>query len=152
MTKTLSVSAIQNGTVIDHIPPGQAIRIIHMLHLLENKRQMTLGLNLTSNRMKLKDLIKIENQMLTNDEANEVSIFAPEATINIIKNFEVLEKMTTHLPAHIKHVFACPNPSCITQVEPIESHFMIEEQGKQVNLACKYCEKIFDRNEVKVKI
>lgn len=152
MMKTLSVSAIQNGTVIDHIPPGQAIRIIHMLGLLDKKYQVTVGLNLLSQRMRQKDLIKIENQILSHDEANDVSIFAPEATINVIKNFEVVEKLETNLPPTIHDIFACPNPSCITQIEPIESLFKVEGQGKHVKLSCQFCEKKFDRNEVKVKI
>lgn len=152
MNKTLSVSAIQNGTVIDHIAPGQALRIIHMLHLLEKNLRITVGLNLNSKRLKLKDLIKIENYILTNKDANEVTIFAPAATINIIKNFEVVEKFVISLPESVCNVFVCPNPSCITHVEQVESFFQISEHSKQVQLRCKYCEKIFDRNQVAVKI
>jgi aspartate carbamoyltransferase regulatory subunit len=152
MSKTLSVSAIKNGTVIDHIATGQALRIISMLRLLAKKQPVTVGLNLSSKRLKLKDLIKIENYILSNDEANDVTIFAPEATINIIKNFEVVEKVVTHLPESVGGVFACPNPICITHEEPIDSYFHIEEQGKQMSLICKYCEKAYDRNQVKVKI
>lgn len=152
MSKTLSVSAIQNGTVIDHIVTGQALRIIHMLGLLAKKQPVTVGLNLSSQRLRLKDLIKIENYILSHDEANDVTIFAPEATINIIKNFEVVEKVTTHLPPKVSKVFSCPNLGCITHQETIESYFHIEEHGKNVNLICKYCESIYDRNKVKVKI
>lgn len=152
MNKTLSVSAIQNGTVIDHIPAGQALRIIHMLGLLAKKQRITVGLNLFSQRMKLKDLIKIENHWLSAHEANEVSIFAPEATINIIKNFEVVEKVSPHLPSQAIGLFICPNSSCITHVEPIESHFHIQDEGNAVRLVCQYCEKNYDRNSVKVKI
>lgn len=147
--KTLSVSAIQNGTVIDHINAGQAIRIIHLLELIKNKHRVTIGLNLPSKQLKYKDIIKIEDRMLNNEEANEITVFAPEATINIIENFEVAKKITTSLPPHITGVFACPNPSCITRTEPVETFFTIETQGKQVHLTCKYCEKIFDRDEVK---
>src|SRR5690242_12317836 len=107
MTKTLSVSAIKNGTVIDHIRAGQALRIVKLLGLLENKNKVTLGLNLPSKLIGQKDLIKIENRALTNDEANEVVIFAPEATINIIKDFEVKQKINTHLPNIIANVFIC---------------------------------------------
>jgi aspartate carbamoyltransferase regulatory subunit len=152
MTKTLSVSAIQNGTVIDHINSGQALRILHLLELLEKKHKVTLGLNLPSKRMKLKDIIKIENHALKNQEANEITVFAPEATINIIKEFEVVQKITTTLPPSIRAVFSCPNLACITHKEPMETFFHIESQGKQVNLTCKYCEQTFDRNQVKVKI
>lgn len=152
MNKTLSVSAIQNGTVIDHINPGMALRIIKMLRLLEKKYQVTVGLNLFSKTMSLKDLIKIENHNLKKDEANKIMIFAPKATINIIKNFEVVEKIITHLPPDVSGVFACPNPACISHAEPVEGFFTIEEQGKFVKLVCKFCEKGFDRNQVKLEV
>ncbi len=152
MRKTLSVAAIQMGTVIDHIPAGQGLRIIHLLGLLEKKYQVTVGLNLPSKRLKLKDLIKIENHVVVNKEANEITIFAPEATINVIKNFEVCDKIITSLPTSIAEVFVCPNPVCITRGEPIDSFFKISEESKQVKLTCIYCEKKFDRNEVEVKI
>ena len=152
MTKTLSVSAIKNGTVIDHIRAGQALRIMKLLRVLDNKNKVTLGLNLPSKSIGLKDLIKIENRVLTNDEANEIVTFAPEATINIIKDFEVTQKIKTHLPKTIINIFICPNPICITHNEPIESHFMIQEQGKQMQLICHYCEKSFNRDKVKVNI
>jgi aspartate carbamoyltransferase regulatory subunit len=152
MNKTLSVSAIKNGTVIDHVPAGQALRIVHMLGLIQKKRRITIGLKLSSQRLKLKDLIKIENHFLTHEEANKTTVFAPLVTINIIKNFDVEEKIITQLPESVTDVFLCPNPVCITHVEPIESFFMIEGQGAEVQLKCKFCEKAFDRNRVKVKI
>lgn len=152
MSKTLPVSAIKNGTVIDHIRSGQAPRIMHLLKVFESKNKVTVGLNLPSKLLQLKDLLKIENRELTSDEANEVVIFAPEATINIIKDFEVIKKVTTHLPHSIADVFLCPNPVCVTHNEPIESVFNIEDRGKQIKLTCHYCEKVFDRDQVKVKI
>src|SRR5438093_65673 len=105
MSKTLPVSAIKNGTVIDHIRQGQAPRIMHLLNMVQSKNKITMGLNLPSKRIGLKDLLKIENRALTNDEANEVVIFAPEATINIIKDFEVIQKITTRFPESIAGVF-----------------------------------------------
>jgi aspartate carbamoyltransferase regulatory subunit len=149
MSKTLSVAAIKNGTVIDHIPAGQALRIIRLLKLLKEKHTTTLGLNLPSKRLQHKDIIKIENRVLNEMEANEVTIFAPEATINIINNFEVIKKISTRLPEHIIGIFICPNPVCITHNEPIDSCFYISEHGKNIKLTCKYCEKQFDRDIVK---
>lgn len=151
MTKTLPVSAIENGTVIDHIRCGRALRIIHLFHLLNDKNKVTVGLNLSSQQLGLKDLIKIENRVLTQDEANEVVIFAPEATINIVKNFEVIKKVETQLPATITNIFGCANPKCVTYNETAESVFHIQEEGKQVKFICHFCEKNFDRDQVKVK-
>ncbi len=150
MSKTLSVSAIEHGTVIDHITAGQALRIIHMLRLLDKQLCVTVGLNLSSRRLQRKDLIKIENYQLSKEEANKTTIFASDATINIIKDFSVVEKIKTRLPEHVEEVFVCPNAACITHGEALQSQFMIEDQGAVVKLICVYCEKIFDRNRVKV--
>ena len=151
MNKTLSVSAIQNGTVIDHIKQGNALRIIQLLSLLRTGKQITVGLNLPSKRFHFKDLIKIESFEITSAQANEVVVFAPDATINIVKDFEVIKKVKTHLPPSIANVFICPNNACISHERQIETLFYIEEQGKQVSLTCYYCEGIFDR-DLKVKI
>jgi len=152
MNDTLSVSAIKNGTVIDHIAPGQAFRIIHLLSLQSSKHKITIGLHLPSKRIGSKDLIKIENRVLTEIEANEIVVFSPSATINVIENFNVAKKINTYLPSTMKKVFICPNPVCITQHEPIDSYFSILEQGKQIKLICHYCDKEFDRDQVKVSI
>lgn len=152
MSKTLSVSAIQNGTVIDHIKSGNALRIISLLGLLKQGNRVTIGLNLPSKRIGKKDLIKIEELALSPEQANELVIFAPQVTINIVKNFEVIEKIKTHLPSHINDVFICPNVLCISQEKHLETKFYIEEHGKQVNVTCHYCERTFDRDQLKVKI
>ena len=152
MNKTLSVSAIQNGTVIDHIKQGNALRIIQLLSLLHTGKKITVGLNLPSKSLGLKDLIKIEGFEITPSEANEVVVFAPEATINLVKEFEVFKKIKTHLPGSIAEVFICPNPNCISHEKEVNTLFYIEEQNKQVNLTCHYCEKTYDRDHIKVKI
>lgn len=149
MNKTLSVSAIKNGTVIDHIPAGQAIKIIRLLNIIDNKYRATIGLNLTSKSMRLKDLIKIENRFLSTTEANEITVFAPEATINIIENFEVTKKVNTELPKTINNILICPNKNCISHSEPVTSSFYIEEVHKSVKLQCKYCETQFDRDQLR---
>ena len=152
MNETLSVSAIKNGTVIDHITSGQALRIIHLLALRTSKHTMTIGMHLPSKSMGSKDLIKIENRILTPDEANEVVVFSPSATINIIENYTVIEKIRTHFPNSIKNVFACANSMCVSQTESIDSYFFIAEKSKKVMLTCYYCEKEFDRDQIKLVI
>ena len=152
MSKTLSVSAIKDGTVIDHIKSGNALRIIHLLGLLNSHHQITLGLNLPSKRFGKKDILKIEGLELTSEQANEVVVFAPNVTINLVKNFEVTGKVKTHLPSSITDVFICPNLLCISQEKNVESMFYIEEEGKQLALTCHYCERRFDRDHIKVKI
>jgi len=148
MTKTLSVSAIKNGTVIDHIPAGQALKILQLLNIIGNKNRVTLGIHLSSKSLGLKDLIKIEGRRLTEEEANEITVFAPKATINIIEDFEIVKKVMTRLPESIIGIFTCPNPNCITQTEPVKTCFYLEEYSKQIKLTCKYCEKQFDRDQI----
>jgi aspartate carbamoyltransferase regulatory subunit len=152
MNKTLLVSAIENGTVIDHINAGLALRIINLLKLQDKQCSVTIGLNLPSRQLKLKDLIKIESYILSHEEANDIAIFAPEATINVIKNFEVMDKITITMPKQIQRVFVCSNAACITQTEQVDTFFYIEAQSKQINLICKYCEKKFDRNQMIVRM
>ncbi len=135
---TLSVPAIQNGTVIDHIQAGQALNIMRLLNFYAN--QVTLGLNLKSPSIGLKDLIKFENVFLTEMQASQIAIFSPLATVNVIENFEVAKKFKVQMPTQIVKVLRCPNSSCISNSEPIPSFFFVEDE---VCLRCKYCEKNF---------
>lgn len=147
MNKTRSVSAIENGVVIDHIPAGQALKIMRLLHVVNSKQQVTLGLNLRSTSLKLKDLIKIENRILTTQEIDHVAIFAPDATINRIENFKVSIKINCELPKTIRDVLVCPNLNCINHIE-YKGYFTLEGSSNQVKLRCFYCEKQFDRDQV----
>ena len=115
--QTLSVSAIKNGTVIDHIPAGQALRIMRLLKLADAHQQITLGLNLVSKTLQQKDLIKIENKQFTEDEVDRISLLAPQATINIIEQFKVIEKIKNHLPNRITKILRCLNQNCVTHSE-----------------------------------
>lgn len=151
MNDTLSVSAIKNGTVIDHIPHGQALRILHLLSLLKRQFKIMVGMNLPSKRLGTKDLIKIENYVLTKEEANDIVVFAPPATINVIENFNVTSKVSTHLPSTMKAIFICANPSCITRTERIDSLFYICEEGKKIKLTCHYCENVYTRDALSEK-
>jgi len=148
MEKERVVSAIQNGTVIDHIPAGQAWKIVKLLELLNNKLRVTLGLNLTSKRLGLKDIIKVEGHTIENEGAHQVAIFAPGSTINLIKNYEIKKKITATLPNDVEGILICPNKHCITQTESVKSHFLINRVKEKVMLVCHYCQREFERDEV----
>ena len=152
MNETLSVSAIRNGTVIDHIPAGQAVRIIQLLSLLKRPHPIMVGVNLISPHLKKKDLIKIENCFLSPDEVNCIMAFAPCATINRILNFEVAEKITDCLPSVIRSVFVCPNQICITQTESLQTVFHLKQEDKKIILTCHYCETVWDRDQLEVRV
>ncbi|MBI5728254.1 MAG: aspartate carbamoyltransferase regulatory subunit [Candidatus Magasanikbacteria bacterium] len=147
--KTLSVSAIKNGTVVDHIPAGAALTIIRLLNLPQGNKQVTVGLNLPSRATIYKDLIKVEERELTEDEANRVALLAPRATINIIKNYTVVKKFHVKIPENIHRVVVCPNPTCITNQERMATTFRVETKLDRVSLRCLYCEKIFAREDIK---
>jgi aspartate carbamoyltransferase regulatory subunit len=149
MPKTLSVAAIKDGTVIDHVPAGIAFIILQLLELLQGKHRISLGLNLSSSSMGFKDLIKIENRYLTKKEAHDIAVFAPQATISIIENYHVSSKISAKLPNDVAGILVCPNPRCITNSESVDTLFHVEEHKQQVLLHCHYCEKIFKRNEIK---
>ena len=149
MEKTLSVSAINDGTVIDHITPGGALTIVHLLKIIASQYQVTVGINLSSRSMGLKDLIKIENRKLTKKEVHEIAVFAPNATINFVKNYKIEKKIKASLPDIVEKILVCPNRYCITNSEALDSCFFVEEFKNKIKLRCKYCEKNFEREEIK---
>ncbi len=146
--KKLSVEAIENGTVIDHIPAGLGLAILRQFKLLHNGHAVTVGFNLPSQRHGRKDIIKITGLQLNEAAANRLALFAPEATVNIIRNFRVEQKMPLRLPETISEVFRCPNPNCASHGEPVSSRFYVRRRGNQTRLKCHYCEKTYDRDLV----
>jgi len=146
--KKLSVAAIKRGTVIDHITAGHALKIIRLLDLADHKKVVTVGLNLPSKDMKIKDIIKVEGRELTPEEIERVAVFAPQGSINIIRDYKVIKKFNTEIPTTIEYVMVCPNPKCITNNEVIDTKFNITSEKKQVRFKCHYCEKVFDQNEI----
>ena len=152
MEKTLSVSAIKEGTVIDHIQAGQALKIIRVLRLNSDGNPVTVGLNLISQSLGLKDLIKVENLFLTESQAAQIAIFSPTATVNVIQDYKVARKFKVFLPEAIGAVLACGNPRCITNMERVSTFFTVEEHNYQALLRCKHCEKLFTRDQMNEKV
>ena len=149
--KTLSVSAIKDGTVIDHIRAGQALKIIKLLRLNANENRVSVGMNLKSKSVGLKDLIKIENVFLTESQAAQIAIFSPNATVTVIQNYEIAKKFKVQMPEAIGSVLACPNVRCVAHVERVPTLFTVEENNEQIILRCKYCEKLFTRDQMHEK-
>lgn len=147
--EVLSVSAIKQGTVIDHIQAGKALSIVRLLNLAEGKQQVTLGMNLGSRSMGHKDIIKLESKELTEQEANQVAIFSPSATIHIIQDYVVVKRFQVALPDVMEKALLCPNTRCITNSEEVLTRFQIVDLKKSIQLTCKYCEKSFTQNEMK---
>lgn len=142
----LQVEAIHNGTVIDHIPAGQGIKIMRLFGLVKTKEKITIGLNLPSKAWGAKDIIKVENTRLSAAQANQLALFAPDATVNLIEDFEVVEKLQLQLPEKVEGVFSCPNSNCISHNEPVSSKFKVRAVQGQVRFRCNYCEKSFHQD------
>lgn len=147
-TETLAVSAIQNGSVIDHIPAGGATRLIKLLQLKQHPNTVTVGLNLPSKSMGKKDLLKIEGRFLTPQEISEIAIFAPNATINLIHNFKLKDKFSATLPDNISALLVCPNKNCVSRNKDVISKFEILTLRQVVQLHCHYCEGVFQKEDI----
>ncbi|MBI2484069.1 aspartate carbamoyltransferase regulatory subunit [Candidatus Uhrbacteria bacterium] len=148
-SKTLSVAAIKNGTVIDHIPQGTALRILALLNLTSYPKIATVGLNLPSQSMKRKDLIKLEDREITQEEASQIAVFAPKATMAIIRNYAVIKKIPLRIPDTVEHVFLCHNQNCVTNKDRMSSKFRIIQTGSSIHLECVYCERMYSQDQMK---
>ena len=144
----LQVEAIKRGTVIDHIPAQVGFKLLTLFKLTETDQRITIGLNLPSGEMGRKDLIKIENTFLTDEQVNQLALYAPHATVNRIADYEVVGKSRPNLPDRINSVLVCPNSNCISHAEPVSSSFAVKKRENDIALKCKYCEKEFSHNVV----
>mgnify|MGYP002873315555 FL=1 len=147
-TPKLSVEAIEKGTVIDHIPAGKGLIILRQFKLLHYGSAVTVGFNLPSKTQGSKDIIKITGVWLDDNAANRLALFAPEAVVNTIDHFKVINKRRLTLPEEIAEVFRCPNTNCASHGEPVKSRFYVRKQSGQTKLKCHYCEKTFSRDSV----
>src|SRR4030065_2561853 len=147
--KELKVSKIKNGTVIDHIRGGYALDVVKILGITgREKRVMTIAINVPSKRFKAKDIVKIEGRALSPREVNRIALVAPHATINIIRDYEVVEKLEVKLPKVIEGVIKGVNPSCISNSnEPAEPRFYVESE-EPLLLKCHYCGYILEQADV----
>ena len=136
----LMVAAIKNGTVIDHIPSNKLFQVVRLLHLEDIQSSTMIGYNLPSSKMGNKSIIKVENKFFTDAELNILSVVAPNVTLCIIRDYEVVEKKCVTLPTHITGIVKCKNPKCITNNEPMETQFYVIDDNLGI-IQCKYCEK-----------
>jgi aspartate carbamoyltransferase regulatory subunit len=138
--KQLRVSKIESGTVIDHITGGQALNVLAILGIDGvDGEVVSVGMNVPSDRLGRKDVVKVEGRELSQGELDVLSLIAPDATINIIRDYDVAEKHVVHRPDSVTGVLQCPNHNCIsTEDEPVESEFAVTDDG----VRCEYCDTI----------
>lgn len=147
MQKHLKVSAIKDGTVIDHIPTKALFKVIKILKLEGCSQMVTFGNNLDSKAMGTKAIIKVANRYFADEEVNKIALVAPRAKLNIIREYEVVEKKVVEIPKEIKGIVHCFNPKCITNGEKVPTRFEILSD-RPIALKCSYCEKITNENEM----
>jgi aspartate carbamoyltransferase regulatory subunit len=147
--KQLIVNAIKNGTVIDHIPAQNLFKAISILKLENIDSQITFGTNLESKRLGSKAIIKIADKYFLDDEINKIALVAPEAKLNIIRDYEVIEKRVVEVPDSITGIVKCVNPKCITNYENITTKFTVVSKT-EVALKCCYCEKITHQDQMTI--
>ncbi len=147
--KELVVSAIKEGTVIDHIPAKDLFNVIRILNLEESENQITFGTNMSSNKLGKKAIIKIENKYFEQEEINKIALVAQDANLNIIKDYKVVEKKKVEIPDEIIGIVKCFNPKCITNHEKIPTKFTVVSKN-DVSLKCQYCEKITDKEHIEI--
>ena len=147
--KEMLVAAIENGTVIDHIPTDKTDHVVSLLGLQEVKTPVTIGYNYPSNKVGKKGIIKVSNKFFTNAEISRLSVVAPNVVLNIIKDYEVVEKKTVETPDELRGIVKCNNPVCITNNEPMQTIFHVIDKEKGI-CKCHYCDKEQDINKVEL--
>ena len=145
----MQVSALCNGTVIDHIPADKLFAVVSLLNISEMKHNVTIGNNLDSKKLGKKGLIKIADRFFTDDEINKISIVAPNVVLNTIRDYKVVEKREVKMPEEIHNLIKCNNLNCITNNEPMPTHFVVSNRDAHT-LKCRYCEKEVNINDVKL--
>ena len=134
----MKVDSILNGVVIDHITAGRALRIDELLNLENLDCSVALIKNVNSRKMGKKDIIKIDADIPLNFDV--IGFIDPDATINFIKNGELIEKRNIKMPETLTNVIKCKNPRCITSVEQEIDHvFKLTDTAEKV-YRCLYCE------------
>lgn len=141
----LRVSKIRDGTVIDHVTAGQALNVLAVLGIDGDEGfGVSIGMNVPSDTLGRKDIVKVEGRELSQSEVDIISLLAPEATVNIVREFDVIEKNRVERPERVVGLLRCPNRNCITNAdEPVVSTFRVVDDG----VRCEYCGEII-RSEI----
>jgi len=147
--KRLLVSAIKNGTVIDHIPSEVLFKVVSILKLDTLDTMITIGNSLESGKLGKKGIIKLSEVFFHDDEINKIALVAPCAKLNIIRNYEVADKRVVAIPDEIVGIVKCVNPKCITNNEAVTTRFTVVSKA-EVKLKCHYCEKITNQSNIQI--
>lgn len=148
--RELQVAALENGTAIDHIPPEQLFKVAQLIGLNKMENRITFGNNLKSKKMGRKGMIKIADKFFEEDEINRIALIAPNVILNIIRDYEVVEKKFVSLPEELIGMVKCNNPKCITNNEPMQTHFYVVDKATGT-IRCRYCERKINKEDIVIK-
>ena len=147
--RELKISAIDEGTVIDHIPTDATFKVVEILDLENNKGVVSIATNLQSKSVGKKGIVKVGGKSLTQEEVNKIAIVAPDATVNIIKNYDVREKIKVKTPDVIDNVVKCSNPVCVTNNEQVSTKFYVVKKDP-LKIKCHYCERSMGKGDIEI--
>ena len=147
--KELQVAALENGTVIDHIPSDKVFTVVSLLDLQNTDGNITIGNNFESKKLGKKGIIKVADRLFTDEEVSRLSVVAPNIKLNIIRHYEVVEKKQIVMPDELKSIVKCNNPKCITNNEPMQTWFHVVDKEQGI-LKCHYCEKEQQKDNIKL--
>ena len=145
----LQVAALENGTVIDHIPSERLFTVVSLLGLDHMSNNITIGFNLKSGKLGTKGIIKIADKFFCDEEINRIAVVAPNVKLNIIRDYEVVEKKQVLMPEELRGIVKCANPKCITNNEPMTTLFHVIDKEHGI-LKCHYCEKEQSKEGIKL--
>ena len=147
--KELAVAALENGTVIDRIPSEQLFKVVSMLKLDTIANSITIGNNLGSKKIGKKGIIKVADYFFKDEEINKIALIAPDATINVIRDYKVVEKYSITLHETLRGIVRCNNPKCISNNEPMETVFHVTRR-EPLEVTCRYCNRSLNAQEIEI--
>lgn len=145
----MQVTALCNGTVIDHIPADKLFAVVNLLDIPSMSNNVTIGYNLESKKLGKKGLIKIADRFFSDDEVSKISVVAPNVVLNTIRDYKVVEKRELTMPDELHDIIKCNNLNCITNNEPMATHFTVSNRESHT-LKCRYCEKEININDAQL--
>lgn len=147
--KKLEVSAIEKGTVIDQIASKSTFKVANILNIQEIDQVVLVGVNLSSKKLGRKGIIKIGGKSLTQEEVNKIALIAPDATVNIIEDSELVSKFKVAIPDSIEGIVKCFNPNCVSNHQKIQSRFHVINK-KPIKIRCYYCERLMGADDIEL--
>jgi len=147
--KEIMVAALKKGTVIDHIPAEYTFKVAEILKIKDYDNKLVIASNLPSKRLGKKGIIKISEHYLDKKGAQKIALIAPNATMSKIDDYKVIEKTSLDRAKLLSGILKCYNPNCITNSEPMETKFVVEQE-KPLVVRCRYCEREMKKKDIEL--